>query len=489
MAELTGSPLYQIHVQAARREEPSFLLSVPIRRLRDRLSKKGVFWCTMKTMKLIMFLLVIAFLSAACLASPANLVEQPEVADQDQWQTYTSQKFQLRVRFPSTWQVIEPPTTQYPTAMDQVWFVSETLPLPQTGARADIVLIFTREDPSSAWEAQYFDDYQSDAYWLGEVQARWISGINKESRSSEIVVLAKIGDYYLQALPNHGEASLEYFDAVISSIRFDPAQATMPLPSETSIPESLDEKSIIFKEVSFTYLSTLAEGAAGKVIPAYLDPSRFVYDDIPEHMRFDFSDPYTTRGAFAGFQAGSAPWLRLQHPESLGIQPQIFIFPTLAYAAINTQAGERIEALRTLLEMGSFPVDQELPVLPLFNSAQDIRVHVASLEFHGGRGLRFITRYSQEAAPVVNPDLFYTFQGLTADGSLYVAAFFPLYIPSLPDQAQVDDWVAFNQGYQDYLADISSNIELLGPDDLEPDLETLDALIRSIVIGMPGATR
>ena len=116
--------------------------------------------------------------------------------------------------------MIELPTTEYPTATDQVWFVSETLPLPQTDSRADIVLIFTQEDPSSSWEPQYFDDYQSDTFRLGDIQARRISGINKESKFSEIVVLAKIGDYYLQALPNHGEASLEYFDRVISSMRF-----------------------------------------------------------------------------------------------------------------------------------------------------------------------------------------------------------------------------------------------------------------------------
>ena len=93
-------------------------------------------------------------------------------------------------------------------------------------------------------------------------------------------------------------------------------------------------------------------------------------------------------------------------------------------------------------------------MLPTFNSAQDLRGQVYPLAFQGGRGLRFIARYSQEAAPVVNPAVFYTFQGLTEDGSLYVAAFFPLYVSILPDQIQVEDWDAFNQGYQDYMVDI-----------------------------------
>jgi hypothetical protein len=40
--------------------------------------------------------------------------------------------------------------------------------------------------------------------------------------------------------------------------------------------------------------------------------------------------------------------------------------------------------------------------------------------------------------------------------------------------------LAFNQGYQDYLADITIMLETLNPDDFDPNLETLDTLIRSI---------
>jgi len=90
-------------------------------------------------------------------------------------------------------------------------------------------MIFSQEDPSPRWNSEYFDDYKSDAFLLGDIQASKISGINKEGQFREIAVLAKIGDYYLQALPNGGEVSLEYFDRVISSLRFvdsDVAHAT-----------------------------------------------------------------------------------------------------------------------------------------------------------------------------------------------------------------------------------------------------------------------
>jgi hypothetical protein len=63
-----------------------------------------------------------------------------------------------------------------------------------------------------------------------------------------------------------------------------------------------------------------------------------------------------------------------------------------------------------------------------------------------------------------------------------VAAFFPLYISILPDQIEVEDWEAFNQGYQDYISDVAAKLEELNPGDFEPNLEYLDALISSMSI-------
>jgi WD40 repeat protein len=410
------------------------------------------------------------------------------MSDSNNWQSYTNTEYQFTVRYPTTWQVIELPIPEYPTTMDQIWFISEGLPPPQTDARADIAFIFTQEDPSPNWDKQYFDDYKSDSFQLGEIQAKKISGINKESKSSELVVLVKIGDYYLQALPNHSEASVQYFDPVISSLRIVRVETTPPPSTATSTPESVGEKTIAFQGISFSYPSSLADEAAGKNVPAYVDPSGFMYEDLPEHVRFDFSNPYTARGPFAGFLPGWVPWFSHLKPESPEIQPQIFIFPTREYAEISPLAGERIEKLKILLADNALSTKGELPVLPTFNSTQDLRGQVNPVAFHGGRGLRFIARYSQEAKPFVNPDVFYTFQGLTDDGSLYIAAFFPLYISLLPDKIQVEDWDAFNRGYQNYMADITSKLDKLAPNDFEPDLENFDNLIRSMTIAPTSGT-
>ena len=248
---------------------------------------------------------------------------------------------------------------------------------------------------------------------------------------------------------------------------------------EYHVPENPDEKTIAFEGVSITYLPWFAGGATALKMPAFSDPSGFMYDDYPAHVRFDFANPYTARKPFVSFQPGWVPWLSHQHPANPVIVPQIFIFQTT-----NTNAlfSERITTLKTLLDGKALTAGQELPVLPTFNSAQDLYGQVKPIVFQGGRGLRFITRYSQGATPVINPAVFYTFQGLANDGRHYVAAFFPVHISILPDQARVEDWDAFNRTYQDYMADITSQLEMLDPGGFVPGLETLDALISSISI-------
>jgi len=76
----------------------------------------------------------------------------------------------------------------------------------------------TPTDPSLDWQPQYFNDYQSEPYRLGEVTAARISGISKEGLNPEVVVIAKIGAWYLTALPSEPE-STRIFDQILSSFK------------------------------------------------------------------------------------------------------------------------------------------------------------------------------------------------------------------------------------------------------------------------------
>lgn len=112
--------------------------------------------------------------------------------------------------------------------------------------------------------------------------------------------------------------------------------------------------------------------------------------------------------------------------------PVIRVYPAVEFAAMNASIVERITAMNTLL---ASPVADPvgIPFLPVFNAAQVFRARVGYFPFQNGNGVRFLTEYAQYYAPVNNHDLFYTYQGLTADGAYWVSAIFPVNAPWLQE--------------------------------------------------------
>lgn len=143
------------------------------------------------------------------------------------WSSYTNQKYHFSVDHPN-WNVMEVPSSEYPADIDQVWFASAAFPRAQTDARADITLWITQEDPTENWDPGYFDNFEEEVIWLGNVSALRISGTNKESLQDEYVIIVKTGEYFIQAMPNQSPESLRYFDQVMYSLHVDWDLVTVP---------------------------------------------------------------------------------------------------------------------------------------------------------------------------------------------------------------------------------------------------------------------
>jgi alpha-tubulin suppressor-like RCC1 family protein len=143
------------------------------------------------------------------------------------WSTYTNHKYNFSVDYPS-WNVMEIPNPDYPAEIDQVWFATSSFPSAQTDARADITLWITQENPTPKWNADFFDNYKVEEIWLGNVSALRITGINKESRRDEYVIIVQTGDYFIQAMPNQSTESQRYFDPIMYSLNINWDLVTVP---------------------------------------------------------------------------------------------------------------------------------------------------------------------------------------------------------------------------------------------------------------------
>jgi len=170
-------------------------------------------------------------------------------------------------------------------------------------------------------------------------------------------------------------------------------------------------------------------------------------------------------------------------------EPQLVVYPAPEFRALFVKAGQRkgnpIDVLRAQLKKGSASAKEEIPILPVADAVQVLKARVKVLTFHGGKGFAFVTSYAQDQVPVANDALFYTFQGLTDDGRYWVAFYYPLTASVLPktvqDSPEAKDYAAFEKRFDAYLKKTARSLE--DPKTVyKPDLEKLDALVRSIEI-------
>lgn len=172
-------------------------------------------------------------------------------------------------------------------------------------------------------------------------------------------------------------------------------------------------------------------------------------------------------------------------------EAQIHIYPT---AGLNAEVQPTVDNLRQLLAERPDPADYAavmpeqdaaqpgLAMLPPSNAVQMFRAHVAYLTFIGGQGVRYLTQLSQGPIPANNQDLFYTFQGLTDDGAFYIAAYFPVMLPALPETPQLseDEYATLMADWQGYVAQTVDLLNRQPTATFTPDLATLDAVINSL---------
>jgi hypothetical protein len=173
--------------------------------------------------------------------------------------------------------------------------------------------------------------------------------------------------------------------------------------------------------------------------------------------------------------------------------PMIRVYPAAEYAAMNASIADRVTAMTSLLAAPVADPDG-IPFLPLFNAAQVFRSKISYFGFQNGQGVRFLTEYAQYYAPVNNKDLFYTYQGLTADGEYWVSAIFPVnaaFLQANPDSTDVPpggiaipSWSSptFEADMQTYYNTILPMLGATADNAFTPALDCLDLYLQSLQI-------
>ena len=238
-----------------------------------------------------------------------------------------------------------------------------------------------------------------------------------------------------------------------------PTAMVISVPTSVTMPGS----AFAFQNVSMSIPTGFASGARGETIARAEGENVAPWDVAPQH----------TFVTLEGYALGER-----------FIPPQVIVYPADDFASMNEGAATIIRELRTLIGDNSPIFPETLPHLPLFNADQLFHAHAQKIDFGSGKGVRYITQYSQSFVVVNNNDLLYTFQGLTSDGKYYIAVNLPIITPLLDTMTQPNfsDPNFTGDQYAAYIEGAAKTLNSLASPFFSPSLEVFDQFVMSIVV-------
>lgn len=239
------------------------------------------------------------------------------------------------------------------------------------------------------------------------------------------------------------------------------------------------------REISIAYDPSLAAQVEALTVPAV---------PVDDQMLFSAAQPAFAQFRFVEYQNG--------RPFELPVYPfeaQVRVFQTAHFPGFGDDSPQGFVAqqqnLIALLENGLDPArcaeplfdDPGLPFLPWVNMKQVFCAQPQIVEFAGGRGIRYLTYYSQGPNPVLDYQVFYTFQGITEDGQFYISALLPVETGIFPNAVSAcgECNEAKSNPVAELNADLIKQLDELNaqpPAAFSPLLTLLDEMIRSIQI-------
>jgi hypothetical protein len=233
---------------------------------------------------------------------------------------------------------------------------------------------------------------------------------------------------------------------------------------------------IAYGDLSFTLDPSLPQNLLVRHFPA--DPLDMAYPGGPQpaHLEMSFFD---------GNTAPEFAW---------DANVNVFLYHTGGMFSYESHFAE-FQALQTLL--ANRPALSNtvgtgiavLPWLPVANAAQVLVAKAQYLDLCGLSGVSYLAYYSQAVNVITERDIFYTFQGLSADGETYIAMSFRPTASVFPSEAPADmDYDAFATDYQTYLETSLASLVAAPPESFNPSLTALDSVFRSLSLGAAIAT-
>jgi hypothetical protein len=268
----------------------------------------------------------------------------------------------------------------------------------------------------------------------------------------------------LESLLTQQAATMESLNTVATSTPIPAPTETEVVPENTVIPLDSGEFTVIESGgLIFKLPVEVAENAEVFTIQP----------DDPDEGWPEFALPARRMVSFSGYVIQN-------HFHT----PVIYVYPLAELHQSGQIGAATAPALQSLMSNPAFNLQTEddLPFLPPFNAAQVFHVMEQRLDSEHNSGIRYLTLYSQAFVGVNNYNIFYTYQGISADGRYYIAAILPINSALLSNEELTQAELETISG--DYVAYLTNMTDLIRADNgasLSPTLAALDAMMMSLI--------
>lgn len=251
--------------------------------------------------------------------------------------------------------------------------------------------------------------------------------------------------------------------------------ALVVLPAAAQTPTTA---TVGYNGFSFTYDTTVASHV--DIDPYAGDPPDAAGMAEVKHVQFTVSDSDTAPSLFDA-AIGIRVYTAADFAMYQAYQQQ--------YDTLQGLVGQQLD-LTPFMTMSDNLSENTLPFVPVVAAGQAIRARVQYVETASVRGISYLTMYRQDMAPFLGNEFFYTFQGVSMDGSQYVTAIVKLNTALFPAETPADfNMETFQTGYVDYVNQSIGTLNSAQPTDFTPSLATADALVQSFSFGSSPAAQ
>ena len=233
-----------------------------------------------------------------------------------------------------------------------------------------------------------------------------------------------------------------------------PASAEPAATSQSTSPENLFTFEALGISVGFNYPAGYTQGVIDQLAPVY-QPNAPYEIAYPQHASIVFT-------AYDGDAANII---------STGIR--VFLA-----SEVKTVASTEVEKLNAVL---AGQLDQRTDFPRLAGAGRLVDAQAVLLPFQNGDGYRFLVLSKFDASALSNTTMTYLYQGISQDGQYVVSFITSVDAPFIADLATGQAFTSDSEAtaYKDQL---NERLNTANPNQFNPPLTTLDALVSSIVI-------